>query len=115
MKYLNRPIFIVLVTYIGTVLSLFGGGGGGGGKRSGIESRRSPDLFNLVGKIRYSPLEGGVWIIQVGKKTYEPINLPDELKVNNASVVFTADFQTKLGGTHMVGPIIKLHKIDPAS
>jgi hypothetical protein len=70
------------------------------------------DTFELHGTVVYKDMEGGFFAIDGDDgKTYDPINLPDSLKINGLKVNITARFRKDVGGIHMVGDIIQIVNI----
>jgi hypothetical protein len=72
----------------------------------------TPDL-DQVGTVRFIDVEGGCWAIETDDATYEPINLPAELRVDGLDVAFEATVRDDLASICMVGQIVELLRIEP--
>jgi hypothetical protein len=72
----------------------------------------TPDL-DQVGTVRFIEIEGGCWVIETSDATYEPINLPAELRVDGLGVAFEATVRDDLASICMVGQIVELLRIEP--
>ena len=64
-----------------------------------------------VGTVEFIDIEGGCWVINTSKTTFEPINLSDEFRVDGLRVAFEWDRRRDLGSFCMVGIVIELKKI----
>lgn len=69
-----------------------------------------PDLDD-EGTIGYSDVEGGCWSIVTSKEHFEPVNLPDSLKVEGLAVAFKADVLEGAGTACQMGQLVKLLQI----
>jgi hypothetical protein len=72
----------------------------------------TPELSE-VGTVRFVDIEGGCWVIETADETYEPINLPTELRQDGLGVSFQANERGDLASICMVGPMIELLRIQP--
>ena len=77
-------------------------------------------IFSDTGTVKYLPFEGGFYGIIGDKgqsiygehcKNYEPVNLPEELKIDGTRINFTAELRTNQGSIHMWGVIIEIISI----
>jgi hypothetical protein len=73
-------------------------------------------VLTLEGTVQYVDVSGGCWRI-VGSEgvNYEPVNLPDEFKKDGLVVRFSAKYREDLVTKCMVGRLIELLGIRPAS
>ncbi len=63
--------------------------------------------------IRYE-LEGGFFAIRGDNgTTYDPINLPQSFHKDKLRVYFEGRIRSDIAGTHMIGPLIELIRINP--
>lgn len=66
----------------------------------------------ISGTIKYVSLEGGFWgIVSDDNKNYDPINLPDDFKVDGKRIVFSFIERNDLVSFYMWGTIIELKEI----
>ena len=71
------------------------------------------DITDLRGTVFFSNLEGGFYAIRGDDRvTYDPINLPAAFRRDGLRVVATLRIRRDLAGTHMVGPIVEVVRID---
>jgi hypothetical protein len=72
-------------------------------------------LIHGKGTVRYLNFEGGFYgIVGDDGKNYDPINMPQEFKVNDLRVRFTANI-TDYMSYHMWGYVIRLVTIERSS
>lgn len=72
----------------------------------------SGTALTIVGIVRYTDLEGGVYTIQTEDGTnYDPTNLPAEFRKDGLAVEAEARKQDSMAGIHQVGPIVTLTRI----
>ena len=70
------------------------------------------DIVSGEGQIVYLSLEGGFYgIIAENGGKYDPINLPDEFKIDGLLVEFIAKILKDRGSFHMWGQIVELLSI----
>ena len=76
-------------------------------------SKESPQMLIVSGggQVRYVDLEGGFYGIVSASGKYEPINLPDQFKVNKKDIWFKAKIRTDMASVHMWGKIIEIIEI----
>jgi len=72
----------------------------------------SDDTFSDVGTVRFTTIEGGCWSIETAKDGFQPINLPDEFKVDGLRVRFEAEVRDDLTSACQIGPLIELISIE---
>lgn len=73
----------------------------------------TPDL-DAEGTVRFANVEGGCWGIESGGTVYEPINLPESMRIDGLAVVYEAERTTDLASVCQIGPIIRLLRITTA-
>jgi len=73
-----------------------------------------PD-FEGDGIVRFIDVEGGCWAIDSGDQSFEPINLPDDFRLDGLAVVFEADARPDLASICQVGRIVDLDFIQVAA
>ena len=75
---------------------------------------RDGDVVRGTGTVRWYGIEGGFYAIRGDDGvTYDPINLPRELHVDDRRVHFHATVRGDLLSFHMAGPIVELVEITP--
>jgi hypothetical protein len=73
---------------------------------------RDGDVLTGTGTVRWISLEGGFYAIRGDDNvTYDPINLPAELREDAVRVRFQVRVRNDLVGYHMVGPIVEIQEI----
>jgi hypothetical protein len=70
----------------------------------------TPDLDG-EGVIRFFDIEGGCWGIESGGQIYEPIDLPEAMRVDGLVVVFTAEILEDRLSICQIGPVVDLLRI----
>ncbi len=70
--------------------------------------------FGDEGVVRFVDVEGGCWVIDVGQARLEPINLPEELRVDGIRIVFEAEERQDLVSTCQLGRIVELTSVRAA-
>lgn len=70
----------------------------------------TPEI-DLQGVVRFIAVEGGCWGIEVDGVTYEPVNLPEAMRVDGLVVVFEAEELEDRASICQIGPIIELLRI----
>ena len=97
---------LVIVMIIGVVFVLIG---------ASVLSTQFANYFGLVhgkGTVKYMGFEGGFYgIAGDDGKNYDPINMPQEFKVDGLRVQFTANL-TDYGSFHMWGYVVELFSIE---
>jgi hypothetical protein len=74
--------------------------------------RNSHAFTHGTGTVRYISLEGGFYgIVGDDGKNYDPINMPQEFKIDGLRVQFTANL-TDYASYHMWGYVVKLISIE---
>jgi hypothetical protein len=64
------------------------------------------------GTIDYMDLEGGVYVIRGDNNiTYDPVNLPADMKQDDVPVTYRVKLIPDRMSTHMVGPIVEVVEI----
>jgi hypothetical protein len=66
------------------------------------------------GKIIYTDIEGGHYLIRHNEKNYEPINLDDEFRIEGFEVIFSAKIKKDMASICMCGTIIEIIEIRKA-
>ena len=74
----------------------------------------SPDLDQL-GTVEFVDVEGGCWTIESNGETYEPINLPEEMREDGLAVEFEATVRDDMASICQVGTIVELVRIRAAT
>ncbi|MFX1327632.1 MAG: hypothetical protein ACFE91_05740 [Promethearchaeota archaeon] len=70
------------------------------------------EIISGTGEIVFLSFEGGFYgIISNDGKHYDPINLPDEFKIDGLRISFTAKIRPDLVSLHMWGTIVELLSI----
>jgi hypothetical protein len=67
------------------------------------------------GVVEFVGVEGGCWSIRSGNEVYEPIDLPEGMKIEGLAVEFEGEVRSDLSSTCQIGPMIELEKIERAS
>jgi hypothetical protein len=67
------------------------------------------------GVVEFVGVEGGCWTIRSGNVVYEPIELPEEMKIEGLAVEFEGDLPNDLTSICQVGTLIDLEEIEVAS
>jgi hypothetical protein len=71
------------------------------------------DSVSGDGVVRYYSIEGGFYAIRgLDDRTYDPVNLPAEFRVDSLPVRFTGRILRDAFGFHMGGPIIELTHVE---
>lgn len=70
----------------------------------------TPDI-DTQGVVQFIDVEGGCWGIEVDGVTYEPINLPEAMRVDGLVVLFEAEELEDRASICQIGPIIELLRI----
>ena len=69
----------------------------------------SPETFPITGTVTYVAIEGGFFAITGDDgKTYDPLNLPDSLKIDGLKIQCTAREKEDVVGFHMYGIMIEI-------
>ena len=63
------------------------------------------------GVVRFIDLEGGCWGIVADGVTFEPVNLPESMRVDGLAVNFEAEELEDRASICQIGPIIELLRI----
>ena len=71
--------------------------------------------YSTEGVVHFLEIEGGCWVIEVGTETIEPIDLPEDFKVDGLRVFFEGERRDDLASICMVGPIVELLDIRRSS
>jgi hypothetical protein len=72
----------------------------------------TPDLDNDTGTVQFVGTGSGCWVIETDHETYEPLNLPEELKVDGLDVAFDAEVREDRATACQVGIPIELLRIE---
>ena len=67
------------------------------------------------GVVEFVAVEGGCWTIRSGDQVYEPLNLPEGLKIDGLEVEFEGEIRTDVASICQIGPIIDLEEIEVKS
>ena len=73
-----------------------------------------PD-FDARGVVRFYDVGGGRWAIDTGAVAVEPVNLPQEFRVDGLRVAFEANARADIAGTPQFGPVVELEYIQMAA
>jgi hypothetical protein len=73
-----------------------------------------PD-FDARGVVRFHDVAGGRWAIDTGTGAVEPLNLPEEFRVDGLHVAFEANARADIAGTPHFGPVVELEYIQMAA
>lgn len=83
-------------------------------ENTGLNVEDEENMFKMEGTIKYIGLEGGFYgIIGDDGKKYQPINLPDEYRVDGLRVWFKARAREDLATIYMWGTPIEIIEIYP--
>lgn len=100
---------LVIVMIIGVAFVLIGA------SALSTELANNDGLIRGKGTVKYLSFEGGFYgIAGDDGKDYDPINMPQEFKVDGLRVQFTANFTDYLS-FHMWGYVVKLFSIERVS
>lgn len=72
------------------------------------------EITTLVGTVRYRDLEGGLYVIESGGTSYNPIDLPAEFQVDGLEVEAEVRLRDDVAGIGMVGETVEIVSIDRA-
>ena len=100
---------VVIVMIIGVVFVLTGA--------SALPTQFTNDdgLIHGLGTVKYLSFEGGFYgIVGDDGKNYDPINMPQEFKVDDLRVQFTANL-THYASVHLWGYVVNLFSIERLS
>ena len=76
-------------------------------------SPSGPQLIVANGTVQYQSIEGGFYAIQADNgRLYDPINLPEEAKIDGQRVRFVAQSRPDLVSYHMVGTLIEIKSLE---
>ncbi len=76
-------------------------------------SPSGPQMIVADGTVHYETLEGGFYAIHADNgKLYDPINLPQEARVEGQRVRFVAQSRPDLVSYHMVGTLIEIKSLE---
>lgn len=73
------------------------------------------ETTTLVGTVRYRDLEGGLYVIESGGTSYNPIDLPAEFQVDGLEVEAEVRLRDDVAGIGMVGETVEIVSIDRAA
>ena len=65
----------------------------------------------VLGTVRYEPVEGGCWWIDLGRRRVEPIGLPTEFRRDGLTVAVRLEDAPDLASTCQVGELKKIASI----
>jgi hypothetical protein len=101
--------FLVIIMIIGMVLVVIGA------FALLTQFTKNDGLIHGKGTVKYLSFEGGFYgIVGDDGKNYDPINMPQEFKVDGLRVQFTANLTHYLS-FHMWGYVVKLFSIEKLS
>ena len=66
---------------------------------------------DITGTVNFIELEGGHWVIAEDGETYDPLNLPQDFRVEGLSVQVTGEIRKDVVSICMCGPIIEIKDI----
>lgn len=72
-----------------------------------------PD-FDTDGVVRFVDVEGGCWAIEAGDERLEPINLPEEFRVDGLAVTFEANDAVDVASLCQIGRPVEIEFIQLA-
>jgi len=70
----------------------------------------TPDL-DTEGIVRFIDVEGGCWGIESDGTIYEPIDLPEAMRIDGLVVVYEAEVLLDRASICQIGPVIDLLRI----
>lgn len=73
------------------------------------------ETLTVAGTVRYRDLEGGIYVIQAGDTTYNPIELPQEFRVDGLAIEAEVVRRDDVAGVGMVGQMVEIVSIDRAA
>lgn len=65
-----------------------------------------------IGVVEFVQVEGGCWSIRSENEVFEPINLPEGLRIDGLEVEFEGEIRTDVASICQIGPIIDLEEIE---
>lgn len=67
----------------------------------------------IIGRVKYAPLEGGHWlIVSDNGKTYLPINMPTQYKADGCRVNVSAIVLEDVASIAMMGEVIRITRFE---
>lgn len=79
---------------------------------SGCQIPDSGESLSAEGTVRHLEIEGGCWVIETKGDTYEPLNLPTDLREDGLEVRFEAEVLRSVATVCQVGPVIEVREIE---
>jgi hypothetical protein len=80
--------------------------------RKSVAGDRPAGRLDFTGWVVYQDIEGGFYGIRdKDGHQFEPVNLPDDLKIDGLSVIVTAEPLPGTSSTHMWGTVIRIMDI----
>ena len=70
----------------------------------------TPEI-DAEGVVRFIDVEGGCWGLEADGVVYEPVNLPESMRVDGLVVIFEAEELEDRASICQVGPIVELLRI----
>ena len=102
----------VLISVAALTLSSCASVGGKGWVELEPESADSGPTIHISGTVHHLDLEGGLFVIRDTKGTqYNPVNLPDAIRVEGMAVETVARRRGDMASIGMVGPLVELLRI----
>ena len=78
-------------------------GGDDDDDRNGVEA---------AGVVMFVDVEGGCWTLRTEDLVYEPLNLPEGMKVDGLQVEFEGEVRSDVDSICQIGPIIDIEEIE---
>lgn len=72
----------------------------------------SGNPLSEAGVVEFLEIEGGCWVLQTEQDTYEPLNLPEDLREDGLQVRFQAEVLQNVATICQVGPVIEIQEIE---
>ncbi len=71
--------------------------------------------IEAVGVVEFIAVEGGCWSIRSRDDVYEPLDLPEDMKIDGLVVEFEGEIRIDVASICQIGPIIDLKEIETIS
>ncbi|MFN0098656.1 MAG: hypothetical protein ACKVS7_08270, partial [Gemmatimonadaceae bacterium] len=72
------------------------------------EARKPVDALDANATVRFSPLEGGCWLLEIGDERVEPVGMPEKYRVDGLRIYVVVRRAPNLATRCMMGPVVTL-------
>lgn len=81
----------------------------------GVGDDEDENELESEGVVEFVDVEGGCWSLRSGNEVYEPLNLPEGMKIDGLEVEFEGELRDDVATICQIGPVIELEEIRRAS